>query len=199
MASENPNNAKLEHAREQVDLHPDSAKAHFNLGLAYSKRGAVVPAEAAYRKALELDPDLVEAWVNLGGVLMLRWDFKGSLEANREALLRKEDSVLAHYNTGQACLYLDDAQGVVRANRRVIELDPQNAAGHYFLAVGLLPLGQVDEAREAAARSQEMGHSPAPDFLRALHEAEVKVAEERSKGIIKQIGADAPDEPNRRN
>ena len=198
MASEDPR-GRLERARKQVELQPDSPKAHFNLGLAHSKRGALAPAEAAYRKALELDPDLVEAWVNLGGVLMLRWDFKGSLEANREALLRKEDSILAHYNTGQACLYLGDAEGVVRSNRRVIELDPQNGAGHYFLAVGLLPLGKVEEAREEAARSQELGHSPVPDFLRALHEAEVKVAEERSKGLIQQIGADAPDEPNRRN
>ena len=35
--------------------------------------------------------------------------------------------------------------------------------------------------------------------MRVLHDAEVKLAEERSKGLIKQIGADAPDEPNRRN
>ena len=88
MASEDLN-AQLEQAKQQVELQPDSPKAHFNLGLAYSKKGVVDPAEAAYRKALELDPDLLEAWVNLGGVLMARWDFKGSLEANREALLRK--------------------------------------------------------------------------------------------------------------
>ena len=82
--SENPR-SHVERAQKQVELHPGSAKAHFNLGLAHSKRGALKPAEAAYRKALELDADLVEAWVNLGGVLMLRWDFKGSLEVGKVA------------------------------------------------------------------------------------------------------------------
>jgi hypothetical protein len=129
---------------------------------------------------------------------MLRWDFRGCLEANREALLRQGDSVLAHYNTGQACLYLGDAEGVVRSCRRVIELEPDHAAGHYFLAVGLLSLGQVAEAREAAGRAQELGHAPAPDFLRALHDAEVKLAQEGKPTNTEQIGADAPDESNRR-
>ena len=123
---------ELERCLKRVEQQPDSAAAHFNLGLAYTQRSLVDRAEQSYRRALELAPDLVEAWVNLGGVLMLKWDFKGSLEANREALKRKEDSVLAHYNLGQACLYLGDAQGVVNANRRVIELDPQNAADGHF-------------------------------------------------------------------
>ena len=56
MASEDPN-AQLERAQEQVELHPESAKAQFNLGLAYSKRGVLKPAEAAYRKALEIEPE----------------------------------------------------------------------------------------------------------------------------------------------
>jgi tetratricopeptide (TPR) repeat protein len=192
------NGNPVERCRRQVELHPDSAKAHFNLGLAQSKRGAVVPAEEAYRKALELDPDLVEAWVNLGGVRMLRWDFKGALEANREALLRDPNSLLAHYNAGQACLFLGDAEGVEKANRRVIELDPQHGAGHYYLAVGLLPQGKLREAREAVSRAQALGHSPAPEFLRALHDAEKKDGNQHSQGVIQRIGADAPQEKNRR-
>jgi tetratricopeptide (TPR) repeat protein len=197
MAAETTEN-QIERCRRQVELHPDSAKAHFNLGLAHSKRGAVVPAEESYRKALELDPDLVEAWVNLGGVRMLRWDFQGCLEANREALQRDPESLLAHYNSGQAYLYLGDAEGVERANRKVIDIDPRHAAGHYFLAVGLLPQGKVGEAREAVTRAQSLGHSPAPDFLRALHDAEVKEGRERSQGVIQRIGAEAPQDKNRR-
>lgn len=167
---------RLDRCLRRVERNPESAPAHFNLGLAYSQRGLVARAERAYRKALDLDPDLVEAWVNLGGVLMLKWDFEGSIEANREALTRKENLLLAHYNTGQACLYLGDAEGVVRCSRRVVELDPDHGAGHYFLAVGLLALDRVEEAREALNRARALGHSPAPDFLRALG-----AAEERTK------------------
>jgi tetratricopeptide (TPR) repeat protein len=195
MATDKP---ELDRCLEKVDAHPDSAAAHFNLGLAYTQRGQVDRAEQAYRKALELDPDLVEAWVNLGGVLMLKWDFKGSLDANREALKRKEDLVLAHYNSGQASLYLGDAEGLVGSARRVVELDPNHAAGNYFFAVGLLAVGRVDEARAAVERSRFLGHSPAPEFLRALAKAENRPDDDRNDSHATNIGAEAPNDQHRR-
>lgn len=181
----------VERCRQKAETNPESAAAHFNLGLAYTQRGQVERAERSYRRALAADPDLIEAWVNLGGALMLKWDFKGSLEANREALKRRDDLVQAHYNSCQASMYLGDAEGVLRSSQRVIEFDPTHAAGCYFHAVGLLAVGRVEEARAAAARAGELGHSPSPDFLRALTKAD------HGKDNT-NIGADAPHDPNRR-
>jgi tetratricopeptide (TPR) repeat protein len=161
--------------KKRIEEDPSSAAAHFNLGLAYTKKGRADRAEQAYRKALELDPDLVEAWVNLGGVRLLKWDFHGCLEANLEAVKRREDLLLAHYNMGQAYLYLNDAENLVRCNQRVLEIDPKHAAGHYFLAVGLLARNQLTEAREALARAMALGHRPLPEFLRSLERAEEKL------------------------
>ena len=121
---------------------------------------------------MALDPDLVEAWVNLGGTLLLKWDFAGSAEANREALRRRDDLATAHYNLGQAYLYQGDAQALADCCARVVGLEPEHAAGHYFLAVGLLALGRVPEARAAVARATTLGHRPQPDFLRRLEQAE---------------------------
>jgi tetratricopeptide (TPR) repeat protein len=184
---------RIELYLQQVEQHPESAAAHFNLGLAYTQRGLADSAEQHYRKALELEPDLVEAWVNLGGVLLLKWDFKGSIAANEEALKRKGDLLLAHYNIGQAFLYLGDAEGVVRSYRRVIELDPEHAGGHYFLAVGLLAAGSTAEARGELARARALGYSPAPEFLRALDAAEKEPVRPTDSNIVTRIGADAPD------
>lgn len=189
---------RLDRCLRQVERRPDSASAHYNLGLAYTARGMVGQAEAAYRKALEIDPGLVEAWVNLGGTLLLKWDFQGSLEANRQALALRDDLVLAHYNIGQACMYLKDPEGVVRSCRRVIELDPEHAAGHYFLAVGLLALGQAAEAREESARAQALGHSPSPEFLRALEKAALDPDQAQNVHDGDNSGADAPTDSNRR-
>jgi tetratricopeptide (TPR) repeat protein len=188
----------LEQCLEKVEAQPGSATGHYNLALAYTQRGKVDLAEKSYRKALELDPDLVEAWVNLGGVLMLKWDFKGSLEANREALRRKDDLVLAHYNSGQASLYLGDAEGLVNSSRRVVELDPNHAAGNYFLAVGLLAVGRIEDARAAVQRSRFLGHSPAPEFLRALAKAEKGLDDNRNENSATNTGAEAPDDRHRR-
>jgi len=177
----------------RVEQHPESAGAHFNLALAYTHRGLADHAERHYRTALELEPDLVEAWVNLGGVLLLKWDFKGSIAANEEALKRKDDLSLAHYNIGQAFLYLGDADGVVRSCRRVLRLDPGHARGHYLLAVGLLAAGRSAEAHEELARAKALGHSPTPEFLRALGAAAKEPVRHTDSNIVTRIGANAPD------
>jgi tetratricopeptide (TPR) repeat protein len=178
----------IQHYLQRVEENPESARAHFNLGLAHTRRGFPGRAEPCYRKALELDPDLVEAWVNLGGVLLLKRDFKGSIAANEEALKRQEDLPLAHYNIGQALLYLGDAEGLVRSYRRVIELEPEHAGGHYFLAVGLLATENPEEAREELARAQTLGHKPAPEFLRALGKA---IERPTDSNVVTTIGTDA--------
>lgn len=182
----------MESTLQRVRERPDSAAAHFNLGLAWTQRGRPARAEACYRRALELDPDLVEAWVNLGGVLLLRWEFAESIAANEEALKRRPDLVLAHYNIGQARLYLGDAQGVVGSYRNVVELDPEHAAGRYYLAVGLLAAGQVPEAVHQLARAKNLGHSPEPAFLRAITTAVEKLIETTDQSTTTDPGADAP-------
>ena len=158
--------------QKRVEEVPDSAAAHFNLGLAHTERGRMMAAEKAYRRALELDPDLAQAWVNLGGALLMKWDFQGCLEANQEAIRRQEDLLVAHYNMGQAHLYLKDAEQLVRCNRRVLELEESHPAAHYFLAVGLLATDQVEEARAECSRAASLGYQPRPEFLKNLDRAE---------------------------
>jgi protein O-GlcNAc transferase len=181
---------RLQEAKRRAEERPDSAVAQFNLGLAFGGRGLVDRAERAYRRALELNPDLVEAWVNLGGVLLLKWDFRGCLAANIEAIKRKDDLLAAHYNIGQARLYLGDAEGLVRAARRVLDLDPAHAAGRYFLAVGLLAVGQVAEARQALGEAMALGHRPLPEFLRSLDRAEEALTQAQTAG---DLGNRAPE------
>jgi tetratricopeptide (TPR) repeat protein len=182
---------RLERCLRKAEENPESAAAHYNVGLAYTALGKMTSAEKAYRRSLEIDPEHPEAWVNLGGTLLLKWDFEGCVEANREALQRKENLLLAHFNMGQGLLYLGDGEGVVRCNRRVLEIDPDHAAGHYFLAVGLLATDRVAEARAALAKSMELGHRPAPEFLKGLDRAEKK--ERNASQSAKSSGAEAPE------
>jgi tetratricopeptide (TPR) repeat protein len=183
----------IERNRQRVEENPESAAAHFNLGLAYTNRGVADRAERHYRKALELEPDLVEAWINLGGVLLLKWDFDGSMAANEEALKRQPDLQVAHYNIGQAFLYLGDADGVVRSYRRLIEFAPDHAGAHYFLAVGLLAAGRAADAREELTRARALGYSPAPEFLKALNVAAKELAQSRNNDTETPIKTDPRD------
>lgn len=183
---------RLERCKKIAEEKPESAVARFNLGLAFTRMGKMSSAEKAYRETLELDSEMVEAWVNLGGTLLSTWDFKGSKEANREALHRDPNSVLAFYNMGQACLYLGEAEEVVACNQRVVEIDPDHAAGHYFLAVGLLAVKRIDEARKHLSRSMALGHRPTPEFLRGIERAGQTNNGTQTIQIVNNTGAEAP-------
>ncbi len=162
---------RIEHWKRRVEESPDSAAAHYNLGLAYTAVGKMTSAEGAYRRAVELDPTLLEAWVNLAGTLLLQWRFEECLEASRKAVELRDDLPVVHFNMGQAYLYLGDADGLVECNRRVLELDSDHPAANYFLAVGLLAQKKVAKARFYLERAMRLGHRPTPEFLRAMERA----------------------------
>jgi tetratricopeptide (TPR) repeat protein len=176
--------------QKRVEEAPDSAAAHFNLGLAHTQRGRMMAAEKAYRRAVELDPGLAQAWVNLGGALLMKWDFQGCLEANQEAVRLEDDLVEAHYNMGQAYLYLKNAEQLVRCNRRVLELDENHPAAHYFLAVGLLATDQVEEARAECSRAASLGYQPRAEFLKSLDRAEKALVQNDTTSASPEAEAD---------
>jgi Flp pilus assembly protein TadD len=159
---------KIDELQKVVSENPDSAVAHMKLGTAWLQAGAAKKAVVALRRAVEIDPEYDEAWVNLGGILLGSWDFAGCVEVNRKVAKRNPGLLLAHYNQGLGHLYLREAKEMIACMRRVLEIDPDHAAGHYHLAVGLLEIGEVEEARAALDRAAELGHSPAPEFLKAI-------------------------------
>ncbi len=172
-AAKNKNSVNKVHVlRQAVEANPDSAVAHMKLGTALLLNGAAGPGEQSLRRAVELDPELDKAWVNLGGILLARWDFEGCLEINKQVIERNPGLLQAHYNIGLCHLYLHQAEEMVASFRKVMEIDPDHAGGQYHIAVGLLELGDPAGAHAALDRSAALGHSPAPEFLKALEKKE---------------------------
>jgi TolB-like protein/Tfp pilus assembly protein PilF len=76
-----------------VELDPRYARAHLELGAAYSMKADYLAmselrgrAEASFRQAIALQPDLVRAWRELGSVLLARGQEAEGFEALRRAL-----------------------------------------------------------------------------------------------------------------
>jgi tetratricopeptide (TPR) repeat protein len=194
MATPESRTQRLERCQKAVEEQPQSAVAHYNLGLAYQKTGRFQLAEEAYAKAVELDPGLTEGWVNLGGVRLHNWDFEGCLAASKEAVRQRADLLIAHYNLGQAYLYMNDPEKLVECNKRVLEIERDHAEAHYYCAVGLLAVGDVPGAERHAGRAMELGHRPTPDFLKALEKGQRTHAEGRIS-TVEIAGAERPDKP----
>ena len=56
----------LEVYLESIRINPNDAKAHYNLGLAYSKRGENIEAIKEFKQAIKIEPNYTDAHYSLG-------------------------------------------------------------------------------------------------------------------------------------
>jgi tetratricopeptide (TPR) repeat protein len=168
ISASNDSGLRLEKLERKVAENPNAPLAHVRLGMALLGVGSSKRAEAELKTALELDPECVPALVNLGGIYLNRWDFTACIEVNRRAAALCPDTLAAYYNQGLGHLYQNEPEQMVACFRRVIALDESHGGGHYHLAVGLLALGQREEAKKELSIAMKLGYKPEPTFLKAL-------------------------------
>lgn len=81
-----------------LQLDPDHADAHVNLGRLLHEDGAPAAAEKHYRRALEIDPGHETAAFNLGVALEDLGRFRDAIEAYQHALEIDPQNADAHFN-----------------------------------------------------------------------------------------------------
>ena len=102
----------IEQYQQALEINPDYAEAHINLGIALAGCGRIDEAMAHYRKALEIKPDYAEAHNNLGTALARRGQIDEAMAQFQRALEIKPDYAEAHNNLGFAlagCGRIDEA------------------------------------------------------------------------------------------
>ena len=93
--------------RRALEIKPDYAEAHSNLGVTLREQGRLTEAEASYRRALEIKPDYAEAHSNLGNILLEQGRPTEAEASYRRALKIKPDYAEAHSNLLFALNYTD--------------------------------------------------------------------------------------------
>ena len=91
--------------RRALELKPDFAEAHNNLGGAFKEQGRLEEADACFRRALELKPDYVEAHSNLGSVFKDQGRLEEAIACYRRALELKPDFAEVHSNLVYAQMF----------------------------------------------------------------------------------------------
>jgi len=150
--------AELETA---LQLSPDFARAHNNLGLAWSRvPGRSNEAIAQYQAALRLNPDYAEAHLNLGNAWFAVPDrLDDSIGEYQQAVRLNPRLAEAHYDLGTAWWKVPGRLGdSIAQYEEAVRLKPDFAAARYNLALGLLNVpGGANEAKaqlEAVLRLQ---------------------------------------------
>ena len=142
--------------RRALELKPDYAEAHNNLGIALKDQGKLDEAVACYRRALELKPDYAEAHNNLGNALKDQGKLDEAVACYRRALELKPDFAEAHNNLGNALKDQGKLDEAVACYRRALELKPDYAEAHNNLGIALNDQGKLDEAVACYRRALEL-------------------------------------------
>lgn len=116
------------HLRDSLRLNPDSAPAHYNLGIALSAQRRFDEAMAEFREAIRLDPDHAGAHNNLGAMLHVAGKLDEAAGHYRRAVELRPDNAEALNNLGRL-LSLQKRDGeAVAAFRQAIALNADLAS-----------------------------------------------------------------------
>lgn len=139
--------------RLYLEVRPEDAQAHSNLGNALQALDRLDEAEAAYRRAIELDPELAAAHLNYGHLHLARGRCAEAVDCYRRAIDADPMLAAAHVSLG-ALLNAQGRHAEARAALQIaLALDPSDADVHGGLGSALLALGEA-AAAEASFREE---------------------------------------------
>lgn len=149
--------------QKTVELFPENAEAHNNLGVALKNIGQLDDAVACYRRALKIKPAFAEAHGNLGIALNRLGRLDEAETSYRCVLEIKPDFAQAHYslaNTLRDLGRLDEAEA---SYRQALRIKPDYTEAHINLGIIINNLGRLDEAEASYRRALKIK----PDFAEA--------------------------------
>ena len=142
----------VESLRQAVKYQPSYAEGYFNLGLCYEKQELYGAAESSYRQALNARPSYPEAHARLGALLVKLNNFDEAIDHYRRVLELKPDDYVEIYNELANLLLdhkdpLDNYPEAERCYRKALALRPDLVEVHLNLAIMLLEMGSLEDAK----------------------------------------------------
>ena len=172
--------------KKLIELKPDYAEAHNNLGVIQKELVKIEEAIASCKKAIELKPDYAEAHFNLGVILQ---DFNQLEEAEinyKKAIELNPGFAEAHNNLGNMLQKNNNFEEAAISYKNTIKLKPDFVEVYNNLGVVLMKLGRTEEAEASYRKALELK----PDFAEAYNNLGIVSMElgrtEKAEAILKK-------------
>ena len=130
-----------------VASEPDSAKAHYNLGIAYDVRGDTDGAMVQLRQALAIHPDCAEAAFAIGAIYERKGIEAGALHWYAQAIARDWNYPRAHLNIGALRYQRGEYDAAEAAFRTGLAQEANNPRLLLGLGLALQGQGRREEAQ----------------------------------------------------
>jgi tetratricopeptide (TPR) repeat protein len=129
-----------------LQLAPNPARAHLNIGNVLLLKGDLQGALDAFRTAIRHKPDYAGAYYNIGNALLGNGQFEEAITSYHSALEIQPEYAEVHCSLGIALREQGQIDSATTSFRNAIKLDPDLAEAHYNLGSLLLSLGEYAEA-----------------------------------------------------
>ncbi len=141
--------------RQAIDIRPDEAELHRDLGLLYLLNNAYDEAQQALEQALELDGTNARTLYFVGRLYVAKQQHSESIRFLEAALRLDPNLVQARPSLGRAYLWVGRAEEAAAELTKGLALDYYGDI-HYSLFQAYRRLGKLDEAQVALDRSVAM-------------------------------------------
>ena len=141
--------------RKAVEIRPDFAPAHSNLGYVLMDRGQAGEAEAECRKAIELQPDSVSAHNNLGYVLREQGRLDAAEAEYSKTLELRPNFANGHNGLGNVFGDRGRLEAAEAEYRKAIEIRPNYAQPHKNLGALLANRDRFETAEAEYRKALE--------------------------------------------
>jgi tetratricopeptide (TPR) repeat protein/SAM-dependent methyltransferase len=152
------------HLQRAIELRPDHAQAHLNLGNVRREQGRLADAAACYQRALAVSPNSA-AHFNLANVLSELGRFDAAADSYRHALALDPNHAEAHQRLGAALMAQGNGGEAIAHFEAAIALRPDLAGGYEGLSAACLSVGKPDLAVHAIGRGLELHDAPQSRML----------------------------------
>ena len=136
----------IKHVRAVLQIHPDNAEAHNNLGLLLFESGSFERAVDCYKKSIELDPGCAEVYCNYANALLSIGALSDAAGHFEKALLLKKDL----YDALLGSAIVKKAEGNLAAAKRLfcdyLQIRPEDGIAHYHLGTIMREWNMLDLA-----------------------------------------------------
>jgi len=117
-----------------IDINPSCFQAHFNRGLAQTKKQNYAAAEQNYRKALEVHPEYEKAHLALAATLKSAEKFDDAITEYKNILQKSPYHFDAHMALGHLLCDLRRFDEAIFLFEKAMQLKPENTQGKFSLA-----------------------------------------------------------------
>jgi tetratricopeptide (TPR) repeat protein len=151
----------IECYRKAIELDPNNAIIHNDLGLSLHYQGKDEEAIECYQKAIELDPNNATIHSNLGLSLHNQGQDTEAIKCYRKAIELDPNNATIHSNLGLSLHNQGQDEEAIECYRKAIAIDPNYAFAHNNLGLSFSAQGKDSKAIDCYQKAIELDPSNA--------------------------------------